>query len=186
MYRGVNPTALQSQQWLSESLMELMKEKPFARITVQDICRQADLSRQTFYNFFASKEEILHFYLQQKYEEQFQKYCEKQTITMEEIIEAFSCVMVENKDVIAAMLENNLEGVLSEEMSNCIALFAGRFVSPEKDNELLPYSEVLLSGAFAALLIYWFKQEKPISIRELAGLLQDFFAGHLYEVRTPA
>ena len=60
MYRGSNPTALQSQQWLTESLIALMEEKPFAQISVQELCRRADLSRQTFYNFFSSKEEILH------------------------------------------------------------------------------------------------------------------------------
>ena len=58
MYSGTNPTALQSQRWIADSLTGLMLEKSYARITIQDICKRADLSRQTFYNFFNSKESI--------------------------------------------------------------------------------------------------------------------------------
>lgn len=50
MYRGNNVTAIQSQRWLGEALIDLMKEKAYSAITIADICKRADLSRQTFYN----------------------------------------------------------------------------------------------------------------------------------------
>lgn len=183
MYNGVNPTALQSQQWLSDSLIALMEEKPFSRITVLNICKRADLSRQTFYNFFQSKEELLRFCLQQKYEEQFQKYRSRQTLSVSEIVEAFSSVLIQNKTMLSSMIQNGLDGILFDEVSKCISLFANQFVSIEKDNALLPYSEVLLSGALAHLLVYWFKQENPIPLDQLTNLLMEFFRGQLYEVK---
>lgn len=51
MYEGNNPTALHSREWLVDSLLSLMEDNPYSRITVRDICNKADLSRQTFYNF---------------------------------------------------------------------------------------------------------------------------------------
>ena len=52
MYNGNNPTAIKSQRWLTETLLELMEEMPYDDISIMDICKKADLSRQTFYNYF--------------------------------------------------------------------------------------------------------------------------------------
>lgn len=56
MYRGSNPTALQSQSMIIQALLALMQEEPFAKITVKAICARAMVSRQTFYSLFDSKE----------------------------------------------------------------------------------------------------------------------------------
>lgn len=68
MYQGNNATALRSQEWLCESLAKLMGVQPYASITIGAICKHADLSRQTFYNVFDSKEEVLRFCLRRQYE----------------------------------------------------------------------------------------------------------------------
>ena len=182
MYRGNNPTAIQSQNWLAESLIVLMEEKPFSQITVQDICKKADLSRQTFYNFFSAKEEILRYCLQQKYEEQFSKYSDSLTISIGEIVEAFTDVLTENKQLLNLMVNNGLDGIIADEISKCISLFANRFVNSEHSKEILPYSESLLSGALAHLLVFWFQQEKPISQNALNEILTDFLDGNLYKI----
>ena len=69
MYEGKNPTALTSRGWLVEALLALMKTRPYSKITVKDICKQADLSRQTFYNFFDTKDDIIRFRIDQCYVE---------------------------------------------------------------------------------------------------------------------
>ena len=56
MYNGTNPSALRSQQWFSEALFSLMQTKSFSKITIKELCTQADLTRQTFYQLFSSKE----------------------------------------------------------------------------------------------------------------------------------
>ena len=68
MYDGNNPTALKSQQWLTENLLDLMEEKPYEEISIMDICKKADLSRQTFYNYFESKEELFRYLLRSTYD----------------------------------------------------------------------------------------------------------------------
>lgn len=182
MYYGKNPIAIQSCQWIIESLICLMKEKAFSQITVLDICKKAQLSRQTFYNCFESKEEILHFHLQQEYEKQFEKYSKNNSISVSEIIEAFACVIRDNQSLLDSMLVNHLDVIIADEISKCVRLFANQFVRDGRDNELLPYSEALLSGALAQLLTYWLKQEKVVSLEDLTKLLEDFFCGKLFEL----
>lgn len=48
-----------SKKALRKALIELMEQKGFDAITVNDLCSAADLNRGTFYNHFSSKEELL-------------------------------------------------------------------------------------------------------------------------------
>lgn len=52
-----NPEA--TKETLSESMKELMREKPFDRISVNDICENAALSRRNFYRHFTDKFDLL-------------------------------------------------------------------------------------------------------------------------------
>ena len=44
---------------LRESLLELMREKPIGKITPTEICRRADINRNTFYAHYLSPESLL-------------------------------------------------------------------------------------------------------------------------------
>lgn len=183
MYNGTNPTALQSQQWLTESLIILMETKPFSQITVLDIYRKAGLSRQTFYNLFKSKEEILHFHLQQQCEVQFSKYKANPSISTAEIVHAFSDVLMDNKKLLDSMLKNGLDSIIADEVAKAISLFVDHFVNKNYPHDLLPYSETLLSGALTNLIVFWSKQEDQISAEKIMELLTDFFLGKLYNLK---
>lgn len=59
MQKSLNPAAVRSRKWLTDALLELMKDKPFQEISISEIAEKADLSRRTFYRSFSSKEEII-------------------------------------------------------------------------------------------------------------------------------
>lgn len=180
MYQGKNPIAIRTQQWLVQGLITLMKEKPYSSITILDLCKEADLSRQTFYNFFSSKDEILHFCLQTEYQKQFSKCQNIENLSIEEIIESFSIVLTNNAELLSLMLKNGLDGIITDEISKCITLFADCFCDNNDDKEILSYSKALLSGALAHLLVFWFGQNEPISTKKLTDVLKKFFTGDLY------
>lgn len=46
------------------SLLELLSEKPYNKITITEITSTAQLERHTFYRNFGSKEDILDMYIQ--------------------------------------------------------------------------------------------------------------------------
>ena len=67
MYCGNNKTARTSQKNIACALLDLLKEKPFSRISVSELCRASGISRQTFYNLYQSKENVMIYVLQDKY-----------------------------------------------------------------------------------------------------------------------
>lgn len=55
----IDPRVRRTRQMLQQSMSELLKEKEFVDITVQDITDRADLNRATFYKHFLDKYELL-------------------------------------------------------------------------------------------------------------------------------
>jgi AcrR family transcriptional regulator len=49
--------------WIFYSLMLLMDEKPYNKITVSDICEKAGIARPTFYRNFSDKDDVIFEYL---------------------------------------------------------------------------------------------------------------------------
>ncbi len=50
---------LNTKKALKESLFELLKQKPIERITVKQLCINADINRSTFYTYYKTPEELL-------------------------------------------------------------------------------------------------------------------------------
>ncbi len=48
-----------SKMMLRQSLLELMKEKPINKITITEICKHADINRNTFYSYFTTPDDLL-------------------------------------------------------------------------------------------------------------------------------
>ena len=50
---------LYTKMFLKESLLELMKEKPVGKITPTELCRKAEINRNTFYAHYYSTRDVL-------------------------------------------------------------------------------------------------------------------------------
>lgn len=57
-----------SRIFLANALLELMRDKPYSKISVKDITQRAYVSRATFYNHFKHPDEIIEFLLERAFE----------------------------------------------------------------------------------------------------------------------
>ena len=57
--KKIDRRVLYTKMFLKESLLALMKEKPIAKITPSEICRHANMNRNTFYAHYGSPEALL-------------------------------------------------------------------------------------------------------------------------------
>ena len=89
MYQGKNPTALQSQNLITEALLALMEEEPFQKITIKAVCAHAGVSRQTFYSLFENKEEVIGRRLDRLFEEYRKRFiAEKRAYTIRSLCDS--------------------------------------------------------------------------------------------------
>ncbi len=67
--KKVDRRVLYTKMFLRESLLELMKEKPVAKITTSELCRHASINRNTFYAHYDSPEALLRTIEEELYEQ---------------------------------------------------------------------------------------------------------------------
>ena len=180
MYSGNNPTAIKSQQWLTETLLELMEEKPYVEISIMDICKKADLSRQTFYNYFESKDDLFRFLLRSMYTEKLNALTE--IPSSNEAISAFVSVVRDNPRMVNAIVKNNMGNLVSDEIFNAITSFLNSFIPDFEHQPDFSYHIVLLSGALTHFMLYYAKNNKELSEKEMTKILETFLSGKIFKL----
>ena len=183
MYEGNNPTALHSREWLVEALLSLMEEKAYSKITIKDICKRADLSRQTFYNFFEGKDSIIRFCIHRCYSEMMDRLAEKCPVKLVDITEQLMETLYQNRKLMERIVAHKLDYFLELELAAVIQVFAGQ-ISPEAKKEPDQYATAFLSGAVAHMVLYWFKDEKPMEKEQLSELLCNILSGNYYQIQN--
>lgn len=181
MYQGTNVTAIRSQRWLGSSMTELMTQQSYQSITIARLCEHAGLSRQTFYNVFDSKDEVLRFCIRNQYERQFKRFSGQKKMTIDESIEAFVSIVGNCYTLQSLMIKNGLESIVLDEISRCIALFSDHFVMQDHRGNHFPYVKAMISGSMGYILVYWMMQEEPIPMEELTALTKSFLNGTLFQ-----
>ena len=68
MYQGTNPSAIRSREEIIRAFFSLLQNNSLEEISIKQIMGATDLSRQTFYQIFNSKDEILEYYLDTVFE----------------------------------------------------------------------------------------------------------------------
>lgn len=182
MYIGNNPTALHSREWLVDALLSLMEEQNYSKITVKDICNKADLSRQTFYNFFECKDDIIRFCIHQCYTEMMAVLAEKTPFRLVDITRQLTETLYRNQRLMRLIVHHGLDYLLELELVSVIQVFAEQ-MSPSPAGELDRYATAFLSGAIAHMILYWFKDEKPASQEQLSELLYSILAGNYFKIQ---
>ena len=180
MSDGVNTKVMQSRRALTGALISLMDEQPYAKITVQDICSRAGVSRQTFYNVCETKEEILRLYLREACGEVLQEVPKEDLPTLDGVIQFFSLFMEAYHPFLQRMIENQLGGIITEGISDVIRIYAVTLLQADESSERYRYGEAMLTGALSGMVMLWLSEEKPLEIDKLKLLLRDFLGGNLY------
>ena len=111
MYQGRNRTALASQRQIARAMLELMGEEPFTGIAVAEICRRAEVSRQTFYSLFRSKENVVIYLLRENCGATPLR-CEDGEPDLRKVCRVYSRFVVQHRQVLRLLADNDLISLL--------------------------------------------------------------------------
>lgn len=183
MYTGENQTAIRSMQWLETALLKLLETEKYTKITVKDICREADLSRQTFYQMFDSKDELMEYHFSNLFAG-FREGCGSlDDIGCNELARQFFCFFYDERAFVKLLIENNMTYLLEKEFEQYlpqIVLF--RRIN---ETEAYPdYSLAYVAGALTQTLIHWFERGFEPEIVEVSKLTEDIISGRVYQAAT--
>jgi AcrR family transcriptional regulator len=182
MYNGTNPSALRSREWLTNALLTLLESQKYEEITIKEICREADLSRQTFYQIFDSKDEIVEYQFIRLFTE-FKAACGNfEGISLGELSLSFFSFFKKHNDFIRVMTSNNMAYLLEREFEHFLPQI-DLFKRINKTEEHPDYSVCYMAGALCQILIHWYDKGMDLPVEEVASLTEQIISGKSFNIR---
>ncbi|WP_024613902.1 TetR/AcrR family transcriptional regulator [Clostridium sp. Ade.TY] len=183
MYKiQTNSLAIKSQNWIANALLKLMESHPYKDITVTQICEEANLVRKTFYRNFDSKEDILHFILDNLFND-FQKDKDFNELYPKEIIYLYYSYWSEHKRLLKLIYENNLFFLVHKKYINYtesfISLLPDAKIQLLEDNKLSPYFFNFIASSMSSILELWIKRDFKESVDAITELTQYLLCSKL-------
>lgn len=177
MYQGKNPTAIHSQRALVEAMQKLLRHTPYEQINVMDICKKAELSRQTYYQFFSGKDELMEYVITLDLEK-LEQVPENTELTeqLKRIIEYTG----RHASFINLMYENRLQGVYVEAFAHRISETLEQY-DPDRDRKSGRIANAYLSGAICNAMLAWVRGAS-MSEEGLLKLLLKIVSGRYFTV----
>ncbi len=175
MYQGNNPSAIRSRNEIVKAFLQLLKENTLESISIKQIMDATDLSRQTFYQIFHSKEDILEYYLDVLFERFIEHSRGKNIMDLCDAAVLFFGFFADYRDILALFIRNGKSCVVQRKCREYLQ--AERYVhyalAGVKTPQEQSYATTFAISGMVAMLEQWVREkgESSITAEELAQLV---------------
>lgn len=168
--------AIRSKQWMLDALIALMREKPFAQITVSEIAKCSQLDRRTFYRHFKTKEDIIVHRIRQM-SEHFEPILQRrEPLRTKDIALRFFSLCEGDKELLGLLYTHKLLPLLLYELNTIFPEHHNRYhgaagiYAPYDETYVLAYHV----GGFWNVLLRWISDGMKKTPEELAETIASF------------
>lgn len=170
-----NIIALRSKEWIAAALISLMSEKDFSKITITEIIKRADLTRQTFYRHFTSKEDVLHDYIRSQYQACFEAVERLEEQSLFNILVTYFNYWENNKDFLSILEKSrfnyNIVEFYHAYMGSSFDIIWAHLNSYNTTE--IEYMKNFILGGLINVKMIWMQQGFKETSQELAQLIVD-------------
>ncbi len=178
-----------SRRLLMESLLALMAEKPYARISVANICQHSGVARPTFYLHFGSKDDLLRGYIGRMFMDfycQIDPYLTRSLDADPMIATLMFRQWSDNAEFARLLVQADVEALMLSEFKRYVRRVIERFVDAHQlavaDSGRLDYVIDFLTGASFMVIVRWIREDFPITAEEMGALYADLVRPGLLQV----
>ncbi|MFD1673077.1 TetR/AcrR family transcriptional regulator [Agrilactobacillus yilanensis] len=165
MYSGHNPSAIRSRDMIVDAMFQLLKTIPFTKINIRLLTDTANVSRQTFYSIFVSREEVIQYRLQVIFQE-YEVALNGLPLTLHSLATLFFQFYQAHAELFNTLLDNHLDELLTVNARECMQALK------LTDSATQSYTNGFIAAGLTQLLSDWhLKQDVPLS--ELVTLTEQ-------------
>lgn len=184
VYTGKNPKAILSQTLLADGLIDMMETTAFKDINIKNLCINSEVSRQTFYAVFDSKEDILSYIILKRLQDFNKILIEKQATSISLISDVFLTWSHMNVKFLTLLHRNNLMYLLNRLIQRNInelreILSKDREFTVQYDEE--NFVKVFISSALVGVVSEALEKEGRIDVEKLSKLVTRIFTGAYFK-----
>lgn len=169
----INPVALQSKKWLSESLLELMDSKQFSLITIKEIAEKAQLDRKTFYRHFNSKEEALSWSMEEMYQKYHENLKNLEQLNTYTVSETYFSLCIEYLPMLRLLHKSGLLNMILTQFNKYLSELNDVFSQHPEYRKKSNYELFYQSGGFWNVTLLWIENGATESAQELAEIVSS-------------
>lgn len=148
---------------ITEALLILMKQKPFAQINITEIVQKAGVGRVTFYRNYSGKEDVLVSALNEAAAQWWDTF---QADGHHDYVEALFAHCMTVRNIALLLYEHGLMHLLFQNVSDMLG-------PKEGDSELLAYQKSCLAGCVFGVLNEWVRNGMTDSPEKMSRLLRN-------------
>lgn len=179
MYCGSNKTALSSQQQIADAFIRLLREKSYDSISISAVCREAGISRQTFYSLFESKDNLVVYELGQIHGFTPGSTCsEGGEMTLDELCREYSSYIMEKREFLTLLADNGIfyrmHDCLYQSFMDCSCFL------PNTDRAHRAYAAEFIAGGLSGAARVYIEQGAQMSGEDLEATLRSLFSGSFF------
>ncbi len=156
---------------IREALFDLMEDKPINKITVTDICKEADINRSTFYSYYEDVYELLSTIQNELFENVML------SLSSENWFEDLLELVDANRDLCSVLIGPHGDASFMRQLlylgyENSVALWKKNY--PDAPSEMLDYLYAYMSSGVIGILENWVFSDYALSIDEVGRLVMGF------------
>ncbi len=179
MYCGSNKTALSSQQQIADAFLRLLRKQSYESISVSAVCREAGISRQTFYSLFESKDNLVVYELGQIHGFTPGSTCAAGgEMTLEELCHEYSIYIMEKREFLKMLSDNGIfyrmHDCLYQSLMECCCFL------PRVSGAQRAYAAEFVAGGLSGAARVCTEQDSRMSSEELEKTLHALFTGSFF------
>lgn len=169
-----NSKSQHSKEQMRNALLELLKEKDFDSITIQEITDKAELSRRTYYRNYRSKVDIVTDILHYTWQDYLAALKKLESSSISEITEILYGITIHHKEDILLLHQQNLLIHLIPIATNDLPdIMATRYPGMSIDPKALRYMSTFIVSGFFQVIPTWLTENPEISSKEMGHYLEQ-------------
>lgn len=167
-----NIQAIRSHKWITDALITLMQNNSFQELTVKEILLEADVSRQTFYRHFTSKEDVLQCYFDELCNDFFRALDSLQVKTIHNIILIYFQYWEQHKEIAALLYTSVGQSILVAEYAKALEVSLSQIRTMlTLEDASFTYAKDFIIGGLFSIKKHWIENGTKETPEELAALV---------------
>lgn len=171
--KPANMNSKRSIQLIVDTVLSLLKTNNYRQITISEICREAEIVRNTFYAHFQTKDDVLKYYLFNIFEDEF--YSIEKNELCSDITEVYFTVFNNKKEFLKILNKNNLLYLLDEFEHLFTLLDVDHYIDNNCNVSSLAceYAYTVYSAALSNIIKRWIKKGMLETPKELTSMFHE-------------
>lgn len=178
----LDPRVRRTRQYLEEAFLELLEEKGFQAVTVQEITQRAGVNRATFYAHFPDKYALLDHTIRQLFRAEIEKRvlnaCHFSLGNLKLLVVAV-CEFVVQANSHCTPPQPQFESLVETQVKNELQLLLQHWMENEASSPDPETASVAASWAIYGLALQWSRDKDRVPAEEFAGKVLPLIASNL-------